>query len=240
MEQTTAINRLECGGCGSPLPFLDTPQDTPCPQCGAIHYYAVFPSAFRAETASGLGESVLSDEEATCFTHPNKRAIDSCGACGRFMCSLCEIPSQNQHLCPECFSRRMGPDGPPELGASFFRFDRLALLAILAPMMIAAPFLIAEIVFDVAMADAAPGFGALAGAALGLGGMACILVAPVGCFVAIRYRNAPLPPMAKRRFAHMVLGLAVAECVVAALMFIAFCVLFAMGLFQAFQGFSLT
>jgi len=229
MEQTMAVHRLECGACGSPLPFLDTARDTPCAQCGAIQYYAVFPAAFRAQATGGPGENTLSDEEAACFVHPGKRAVHPCGLCGRFMCSLCEISSQDQHLCPECYSRRMAPGGPPESMASFFRFDRLALIAIFAPAMIALPFLIAAIL----LRDEA-----LAGVALGFGGMACILMAPVGCFVAIRYRNEPLPSVAKRRFAKMVLALAITECVVAALMFIAFCVVLAIGLFRTFGGFN--
>ncbi len=227
MEQTMTAKRLACETCGSPLPFPASQPHTACATCGAEHCYAVFPAAFRVEKEDSAGERVVSDEESTCYVHPGKRAVEACGICGRFMCSLCDIPTQGKEICPECYSKRVGPNGSPEFRTSFFRFDRLALLAILAPLVIALPFLVGAALAKESV---------LVGMAIGFGFMMCVLTAPIGCFVAIRYRNAPLPPMMKRRFSKIVLTLAILECAAAALAFIAFCALFAIGIFQAFQG----
>ena len=41
-------------------------------------------------------------EEAGCFYHPDKKACVACDQCGRFLCSLCDLPLEDQHLCPHC------------------------------------------------------------------------------------------------------------------------------------------
>ena len=56
----------------------------------------------RPQRKGSTGEQVLTDAEAGCFYHPKKRAATVCDACGRFLCSLCDIQVHNRHYCPGC------------------------------------------------------------------------------------------------------------------------------------------
>jgi hypothetical protein len=44
----------------------------------------------------------MMDDEASCFYHPDKRAVIPCDSCGRFLCSLCDIELNNRHICASC------------------------------------------------------------------------------------------------------------------------------------------
>jgi len=81
-----------------------------CPGCNRNVTIAAFP-AFDQPVASGASpETVLLDGEANCFYHPQNRAVIPCGACGRFLCALCDLEIRGRHLCPACLesSRRQG------------------------------------------------------------------------------------------------------------------------------------
>src|SRR4029453_12242931 len=61
----------------------------PCPACGTLLEVEVFPAFHRSLPAVAAAEAVLTDEEASCFFHPEKKAVVPCQACGRFLCLLC-------------------------------------------------------------------------------------------------------------------------------------------------------
>lgn len=45
----------------------------------------------------------VAEQEASCFFHEQKVAQHSCGHCGRFICSLCDIELRpGEHICPKC------------------------------------------------------------------------------------------------------------------------------------------
>ncbi len=68
----------------------------PCRHCGRFIQAEVFPALIRPpEVHSG---EVLLEKEASCFFHDNKKAALSCGICGRFICSLCDIEFDGRHL----------------------------------------------------------------------------------------------------------------------------------------------
>ena len=75
---------------------------TPCPACGARLQIEVFPALFRRFTPGRTGEAILEDTEASCFYHPQKKAVVPCEGCGRFLCALCDCELHGQHLCPAC------------------------------------------------------------------------------------------------------------------------------------------
>lgn len=97
---------IRCTKCTAPLPaeLLNSQSLSPCPSCGALLRADVFPAVFNSLSKGASGEMLLSDDEAGCFYHPNKRAVVSCSSCGRFLCSLCDIEFNDQHLCPACLS----------------------------------------------------------------------------------------------------------------------------------------
>lgn len=43
-------------------------------------------------------------EDAGCFYHPKNRAQVPCDICGRFLCALCDVELQGQHICPSCLN----------------------------------------------------------------------------------------------------------------------------------------
>ena len=62
----------------------------------------MFPTFARPAAAARAVESVASDEDASCFYHPRKKAVVPCGRCGRFLCALCDLELDGRHLCPGC------------------------------------------------------------------------------------------------------------------------------------------
>ena len=85
-----------------PYESLNTQTLIPCVSCGALTRADVFPAIFNTLSKGSSGESLLLDDEASCFYHPNKRAAATCSSCGKFLCSLCDVEFNDRHLCPNC------------------------------------------------------------------------------------------------------------------------------------------
>lgn len=95
---------ISCTKCNTPVPelFYNQGAPSPCPGCNALLHIEVFP-AFGKPIAEGKsGEFILVEGEAGCFYHPQKRAVIPCAACGRFLCALCDLELNDEHLCPIC------------------------------------------------------------------------------------------------------------------------------------------
>jgi len=96
---------LACPNCQAPWP--DDPAAahalTHCPSCRREVAVAVFPSLHRAIPQGQSGETILIEGEAACFYHGEKRAVNPCDACGRFLCALCCLTVNQTNLCSTCF-----------------------------------------------------------------------------------------------------------------------------------------
>jgi hypothetical protein len=93
-----------CTKCKADLPLeninaVDLP---PCPACGAQVETELFPAFFRPPQRGSSGETLILETQASCFFHPQKQAAVVCGSCGRFLCALCDVELEGQHLCPSC------------------------------------------------------------------------------------------------------------------------------------------
>ncbi len=99
-----SFSQLTCGRCQRTLPadVFNTPQLTPCPACGAGVRALVFPALFQPAAVGSAGERLMADGEASCFYHAHKKAVVPCDSCGRFLCGLCDVELNGQHLCPAC------------------------------------------------------------------------------------------------------------------------------------------
>src|SRR5258708_7324116 len=95
---------LLCPKCKSPLTeiVLNRPELTPCSACAAPLHVEIFPALFRRSGPAREGEAVLLETEASCFYHPQKKAVLPCEGCGRFLCALCDCELHGQHFCPAC------------------------------------------------------------------------------------------------------------------------------------------
>ena len=98
---------ISCTGCKTPLSAqaLNTFAPTPCSACNEPIRADVYPALFRKLPEGHGGTPVQGDAEASCFYHPAKKAIVACSACGRFLCALCDVELNDQHLCPACLEK---------------------------------------------------------------------------------------------------------------------------------------
>ena len=132
---------IACPACGRALPVAPLPppagpgignrQD--CPFCAASFEVTAFPALGRGLAAGRAAEALLAGSEASCFTHPHKRAVVACDRCGRFLCGLCEVQIGEQHYCPACLSAGRGDHALPQLDAERLCWDRLALALAIWP-----------------------------------------------------------------------------------------------------------
>lgn len=109
---------------------------TPCPNCDSLLEAEVFPASFRAPAPGRGGEALLVDNEASCFYHPQKKAILPCEGCGRFLCGLCDCELQGRHFCPACLETGKKKGKIKNLEKERTLYDSIALALALYPLLI--------------------------------------------------------------------------------------------------------
>ena len=129
---------LNCPKCFRLLPgeFLNLPGLQPCPGCQTPISVEIFPAFFRLIETGRPAEVVLTDTEASCFYHAQKRAVVPCGACGRFLCALCDCELNGQHYCPACLETGKTKGKIKNLEAGRTRYDNIALALAVYPLLI--------------------------------------------------------------------------------------------------------
>jgi len=96
----------------------------------------VFPALLSAPAIGRSGEALVSEGESSCFYHPEKRAAAACENCGRFLCALCDVDLNGQHLCPACLQTGKRKGKLKQLENRQTRHDSMALTLAIAPMLI--------------------------------------------------------------------------------------------------------
>ncbi|MEI9894522.1 MAG: hypothetical protein WDN28_11705 [Chthoniobacter sp.] len=127
---------LTCPACGAALgPYgLDATQEAVCPACRVGLRGQLF-RAWWTPPASGLATFERAMEgEAVCFFHPSNRAALPCDSCGRFLCSVCDLPVGSRHLCPVCLSKGLGKEKLPEIISRRILWSRTALWLGVVPL----------------------------------------------------------------------------------------------------------
>jgi hypothetical protein len=132
------MSALVCPKCRTPLPgeFFNIPGMSNCYSCDTPLQVHAFPSLFKKLTPGEGGDIVLQDGEATCFYHPQKKASVPCGACGRFLCGLCDMEVGGKHLCPQCASSGAKKGKVKDLQNQRVLYDYIALVLAIAPMLL--------------------------------------------------------------------------------------------------------
>jgi hypothetical protein len=135
---------LDCPACAAPLAAVswNTPDFVECPVCHKTVRALVFPALFRPVEAVLTGESLQEPGEASCFFHPEKRAMVACARCGRFLCSLCDLPVNDEHICPSCLEAGRTRGKIQGLDVRRPRHDLIALWFSLLPMILFWPTMI--------------------------------------------------------------------------------------------------
>jgi hypothetical protein len=85
---------------------------------------------------------VQTEKEAGCFYHPAKKAAVACAACGRFLCALCDVEFNGQHLCPMCLEKGKTKRKIKNLENHRVCYDKIALFVALISMLFIWPTLI--------------------------------------------------------------------------------------------------
>ncbi len=95
---------IDCTLCGRPVrdDALNRNEFTACHSCKVGLQVTVFPAIVTQQRLGQQAEKLVIDDEASCFFHADKRAVVPCDVCGRFLCSLCDIPIADRHVCPAC------------------------------------------------------------------------------------------------------------------------------------------
>lgn len=105
-----------------------------CSSCGIKQRVDIYPALVNGRSAGQAGERLLSQKEASCYYHPEKRAHLPCSACGRFMCALCDIELEGRHICPVCLEKGKISEKITQLVDRRVSYDSIALLVALLPI----------------------------------------------------------------------------------------------------------
>lgn len=105
VPQSTAFDPLAppCPKCKVPLSGIGDAGEGYCGACATVLQFVQFPARRRPKPVAQAVRSIEGD--ATCFFHVQNQAAAVCDGCGRYVCTVCEIPSEDERrLCPPCVS----------------------------------------------------------------------------------------------------------------------------------------
>jgi ribosomal protein S27E len=105
-----------------------------CPSCGTLLTAFLFPALSRNTISNQAPEALLTDTEASCFFHPAKKAVVTCAGCGRFLCGLCDLDWQGQHLCSACLEAGKKKGKMKNLENHRVLYDQIALSIAVVPV----------------------------------------------------------------------------------------------------------
>jgi len=127
-----------CPGCRTPFGewMFNRPDLSPCPACGIAVQVEIFPALFRPAARGRGGEAVMVEGEASCFYHPQKKAVVPCQGCGRFLCALCDCELHGEHFCPACLEVGRQKGRITRLENQRTLYDGIALSLALLPLLI--------------------------------------------------------------------------------------------------------
>lgn len=126
---------VQCPKCHAWLleGVFNQPELSPCPACGVPLQIEVYPALFRPIDPGQSGETVLVEDESSCFYHPEKKAVRLCDGCGRFLCALCDCELHGQHFCPACLETGKSKGKIKNLQNQRMLYDNLALILVIVP-----------------------------------------------------------------------------------------------------------
>jgi hypothetical protein len=93
-----------------------------------------FPALVRPISSGKPAEQILIEGEAGCFYHPQKKAVVACEYCGRFLCGLCDIDLNGQHLCTSCIEAGKKKKSMTTLENRRVLYDDMALAFAILPL----------------------------------------------------------------------------------------------------------
>ncbi len=127
---------IACPNCRAIMPaqIVNSAELHYCPTCRSRVRADLFNAFYRPMDRVVMGEHIQEQGQAECFYHPGKKAVVPCAACGRLLCSLCEVPFDGQRLCMNCLRAGQSKGRIESLENSRFLYDSLALYLAFLPM----------------------------------------------------------------------------------------------------------
>jgi hypothetical protein len=129
---------LTCPKCNVPLPenVLIAERLEPCPTCNVPVQAKIYSAFFKPVEQGSVGEAIVVEGEASCYYHPQKRAAIHCGSCGRFVCALCDVELNGEHICPACLESGQKKGKLTELENKRMLWDSAAFSLAVAPLFV--------------------------------------------------------------------------------------------------------
>ena len=127
---------IACPRCHADMPAqtVNTGSLHRCQTCQAQVRVDLYNAYHRPVGQPLTGETIQELGQAECFYHPGKKAVVPCAACGRLLCSLCEVPFESRSLCMGCLQAGISKGSIEGLENTRFLYDSLALYLALLPM----------------------------------------------------------------------------------------------------------
>jgi len=128
---------IECPQCHLTLKtgLINNADFSSCPQCHSSIQVLVFPALFEKPKDSPAAELLLVGDQANCFYHPNKKAMIPCSSCGRFLCALCDIEFDQEHLCPACLQSGARKKKITNIDSETTCYDKIAFMVATVPIL---------------------------------------------------------------------------------------------------------
>ncbi len=138
----TSKHPFVCSKCKADLraKMINPSRVSHCPSCGVQIHIIAFPALTKDVSAGKTGDPLLLDDESGCFYHPGKKAVIPCSCCGRYLCTLCDVEINNQHICPPCIETGKSGQMFDNMVTQLVRYDRIAFYLSLVSMLL--PFLL--------------------------------------------------------------------------------------------------
>ena len=140
---------VRCIRCSKPLDEkgFNTGDLTTCRSCGTRMLVDLFPAFYQDVIRGNAADPIVMDQEASCYYHPKKRAVTPCSRCGCFLCALCDVEMNGEHLCFRCLEAGKANNKIQSIEKSRFLYDSMALsLSLLSMLFIYITIITAPIV----------------------------------------------------------------------------------------------
>jgi hypothetical protein len=108
----------------------------PCRVCGAKLQVWTFSAMWADPPWAAAPVAAAAPEQATCFFHAAKPAVQTCQTCGRLLCSLCAVDVGAQVVCPQCVRQRRQTKALAQLETRRVAYDHLALRLAIWPLLV--------------------------------------------------------------------------------------------------------
>jgi len=127
---------IDCSRCKATLPpSIFNVGTASCPICKVPITAYAFPALLKPVEPGKVGEVLLVEGESSCFYHSEKKAVVTCSYCGRFLCALCDVDFNGEHLCPPCIESGKKKGKMKNLENRRVLYDDIAMALAVVPIL---------------------------------------------------------------------------------------------------------